>query len=250
MRTKKSMKKHLPNAITLLNLFFGCCALASIFYGQFVAAFWWIFAAVMADYADGLAARLLGVQSKLGKELDSLADMVSFGVVPGAIYYVLLASHFHPEGASGLVYEATPGFLAAVFSGLRLAKFNLDTRQATGFIGLPTPSSTIFTAGLMLIYTFDSFGLQPLVSHPVFLYGCVLVVSYLLVSEVPMFSLKFKSFGWKGNEVRFTFAAIALVLLFLAKEASFSIVILLYILFSVVQHLAKKVVPHDAPKQN
>ena len=234
------MKKNVPNAITLLNLFFGCCAVACLFYGQFVAAFWWVFAAVAADYADGMAARLLGVQSGLGKELDSLADMVSFGVVPGAVYYVLLARHFHPEGASGLVYEATPGFLVAVFSGLRLAKFNLDTRQATGFIGLPTPSSTIFTVGLMLIYAYDSFGLRPLVGHPVFLYGCALALSYLLVSEIPMFSLKFKSLAWKGNEIQFIFGAIALLLLFLTREASFSIVILLYILFSVFQHLTKR----------
>lgn len=233
------MKKHLPNAITLLNLFFGCCALACIFYGQFVAAFWWAFAAVMADYADGMAARLLGVQSGLGKELDSLADMVSFGVVPGAVYYVLLARYFHPGEGSGLVYEAMPGFLVSVFSGLRLAKFNLDTRQTTGFIGLPTPSCTIFTLGIMLIYTFDSFGLRQLVSAPVFLYACVVALSYLLNSEVPMFSLKFKSFTWKGNEVKFIFALIALAMLFFTREASFSIVILLYILFSVFQHLAK-----------
>lgn len=239
MTTKISMKKHLPNAITLLNLFFGCCALACIFYGQFTAAFWWIFAAVMADYADGMAARLLGVQSPLGKELDSLADMVSFGVVPGAIYYMLLAKHFYPAGAPGLIYQATPGFLVAVFSGLRLAKFNLDTRQATGFIGLPTPSSTIFTAGLMLIYAYDSFGLQPLVSAPAFLYACVLAISYLLVSEVPMFSLKFKSFSWKGNEIRFIFGFVALVLLFLTREASLAIVILLYVIFSVFQYLVK-----------
>ncbi len=194
----------------------------------------------MADYADGMAARLLGVQSSLGKELDSLADMVSFGVVPGAVYYILLADHFYPEGASSLVYEAAPGFLVAVFSGLRLAKFNLDTRQATGFIGLPTPSSTIFTLGVMLIYTFDSFGLRSLVSAPAFLYGCVLALSYLLISEIPMFSLKFKSFTWKGNEIKFIFAGIALVLLFLTREASFSIVILLYVLFSVFQYLTKR----------
>ncbi|MCB9264423.1 MAG: CDP-alcohol phosphatidyltransferase family protein [Lewinellaceae bacterium] len=234
------MKKHIPNAITLLNLFFGCCALASIFYGQYVAAFWWVFAGVAADYGDGMAARLLGVQSNLGKELDSLADMVTFGVVPGAVYYMLLARYFQPDGASGLVYQAAPGFLVSVFSGLRLARFNLDTRQATGFIGLPTPSSTIFTMGVMLIYTYDTFGLRPLVSAPAFLYGCVLVLSYLLNSEIPMFSLKFKSFSWKGNEVQFTFAVIAVVMLFLTREASFSIVILLYVLFSVFQHLAKR----------
>lgn len=238
------MKQHIPNTITLINLFFGCCALACLFYGQFAAAFWWTFAAVAADYADGMAARLLGVQSGLGKELDSLADMVSFGVVPGTVYYMLLSNYFYPEGAGGLVYEAAPGFLVAVFSGLRLAKFNLDTRQAEGFIGLPTPSCTVFTIGLALIYTFNSFGLRPLVGHPVFLYTCVAALSFLLVSEVPMFSLKFKAFTWKGNETRFIFAAIALAMLFLTWEASFSIVILLYILFSVFRYLTgRHVVP-------
>lgn len=237
------MKNHLPNAITLLNLFMGCCALACIFYSQFVAAFWWVFAAVCADYADGLAARLLKVQSSLGKELDSLADVVSFGVVPGAVYYMLLAKSFYPEGAARLVYEAAPGFLVAAFSGLRLAKFNLDTRQAEGFIGLPTPSSTIFTAGLMLIYTYDSFGLRPLVSAPAFLYACILALSCLLVSEVPMFNLKFKSLTWKGNEMKFIFAAITVALLFVAREAALSIVILLYVLFSIFRYLTKKPLP-------
>ena len=233
------MKRHLPNAITLLNLFLGCCAIISVFQHSYVQAFWFVFAAVAADYADGLVARLLGVHSELGKELDSMADLVSFGVVPAMVYYRLLANAFLPEGAHQLCLEALPGFLVAVFSGLRLAKFNLDSRQVMGFIGLPTPSSTIFTMGVLLIYHFDTFGMHSIVASPVFLYACVLGLSYLLVAEIPMFSLKFKSFSWKGNEIKFTFVAIALILLVFTREAAFAIVILLYVLFSIIKHFVK-----------
>ncbi len=234
------MKRHLPNAITLINLFLGCCALACIFHTQFVLAFWFIFAAVLADYADGLVARWLGVHSELGKELDSLADMVSFGAVPGAIYYMLLALALAPEETGSLQWAAVPGFLVAAFSGLRLAIFNVDTRQTSGFIGLPTPSSTMFTVGLMLIYTFDSFGLAKWVASPYVLYACILALSYLLVSEVPMFGLKFKAFTWKGNEVQFIFMGIAALALIFFREAAFSLVILLYVLFSLFQYLTQK----------
>ncbi|MCB0571072.1 MAG: CDP-alcohol phosphatidyltransferase family protein [Phaeodactylibacter sp.] len=234
------MKKHLPNAITLLNLFLGCCAAGSVFYGQFLQAFWFLFAAVLADYGDGLVARLLGVHSELGKELDSLADVISFGFVPGAIYYKLLTIGLGLQGAEGLQFAALPGFLLSVFSGLRLAKFNLDKRQADGFLGLPTPSSTMFTAGLMLIYHCDSFGLGAWVANPVFLYLCIGGLSFMLLSEIPMFNFKFKSFGWAGNEIKYIFAAIAVAALLLAREAAFSIVVLLYILFSIFRQLAKK----------
>ena len=234
------MKQHLPNAITLLNLFLGCCAMSSLFYGQFTAAFGFILACILADYIDGLVARALGVHSELGKQLDSLADMVSFGVVPGAIFYQLLLIGLGLEEAKNLQYAALPAFILSAFSGLRLAKFNLDTRQGEGFIGLPTPSSTLFTAGLLLIYQQDSFGLASLVTAPAFLYLCIGLLSFLLIAEIPMFNFKFKSFKWKGNEIKFTFVAIALAALLLAREAAFSIVILLYILFSFFRYLAPK----------
>ncbi|HQU60758.1 MAG: CDP-alcohol phosphatidyltransferase family protein [Phaeodactylibacter sp.] len=234
------MKRHVPNAITLLNLFLGCCAAGSVFYGQFVQAFWFVFAAVLADYGDGLIARMLGVHSELGKELDSLADMVSFGVVPGVIYYKLLAIGLGHEAAEGLQIAALPGFVLSVFSGLRLAKFNLDTRQAEGFLGLPTPSSTMFTVGVMLIYHFNSFGLGAWVVSPLFLYCCIGGLSYLLLSEIPMFNFKFKSFRWAGNEIKYIFAAMAVAALLLAREAAFSIVVVLYILFSIFRYLAHK----------
>ena len=234
------IRKHIPNAITLLNLVFGCCALLCILYGQYVEGFVFIIAAVAADYADGLFARLLNVHSELGKELDSIADMVSFGVVPGAIYYQLLLIALGQEEASTLVYAAVPGFFLSAFSGLRLAKFNLDTRQTEGFIGLPTPSSTMFVTGLMLIYALDSYGLgNMVVSSPAVLYLLIALQSYLLVSEIPMFALKFKSLRWAGNEVKFIFAGIALLLLVLTREVAFSAVVVLYVAFSTFQYFKK-----------
>ncbi len=234
------IKKNIPNAITLANLFFGCCAILSILYGHYVQAFWWVFASVVADYADGLVARMLGVHSELGKELDSIADTVSFGVVPGMIYYSLLCVALGVEDTGMLQYAALPAFLVPAFSGLRLAKFNLDTRQTDGFIGLPTPSSTMFTVGLMLMYALDSYGLADWIVSPALLYICILLQSYLLVAEIPMFALKFKSFSWSGNEIKFTFAAIALLLLIFTQEVAFSAVVLLYVLFSVFRHLTQQ----------
>ncbi|TXB62525.1 CDP-alcohol phosphatidyltransferase family protein [Phaeodactylibacter luteus] len=235
------MKKHIPNLITLANLFLGCCAVVSILAGQYMAGFWFILGAVLADYADGLVARLLGVYSDLGKELDSIADMVSFGVAPGAIYYMLLLSASGQEGAEGLQWAAAPGFLVSAFSGYRLAKFNLDDRQTDGFIGLPTPSSTMFAAGLMLIYTLDSYGIgHGVVASPYPLYAIIVLQSYLLIAEVPMFALKFKSLRWAGNEVKFIFAGIAALLLIIIREAAFSAVVALYVIFSVARQLVHR----------
>lgn len=231
------MKKNIPHIITSINLFCGCCALACIFYQQFFQAFLFLFVGAWADYFDGLAARVLKVKSELGKELDSLADMVSFGVVPGAIIYMLLVRGLDKnfeEFPQYLILAALPAFLITVFAALRLAKFNLDTRQSENFIGLNTPSCTIFTVGLMLIYHYDSYGLKEVVISPFFLYPTILVLSYLLIAELPMFSFKFKSFQWAGNESRFIFVLLAILLLFIFKEVAFSLIILMYVLFGVL----------------
>ena len=234
------MKSYIPNSITLLNLVLGCCAIIAILNGAYIMGFWLVLAGVLADFADGLVARLLNVSSEMGKELDSLADMVTFGVVPGVIYYSLLSTTFDTQLIQGIHYIAVAGFLVTAFSCLRLAKFNLDTRQTDGFIGLPTPSSTMFAVGLMLMYVLDTFGLRNWIAHPAFLFTCIIAFSYLLVAEIPMFSLKFKAFTWKGNEIKFIFAGIALILLILTREAAFSIVVLLYVLFSIFSHLLNR----------
>lgn len=230
------MKKNIPNIITAINLFCGCCALACIFYGQFFNAFLFTFVGAWADYLDGLVARSLKVKSELGKQLDSLADMVSFGVVPGAIIYMLLVSgmtkNFEPF-PQYLILAGLPAFLVTVFAAVRLAKFNIDTRQSEDFIGLNTPACTIFTLGLMLMYHYDSYGLRSLVSSPWFLYSTVVVLSYLLVAELPMFSFKFKSFKWKGNEMRFIFLLLSLLFLIIFKEVALSLVIVMYVLFGI-----------------
>lgn len=229
------MKKHIPNTITLINLFCGCCALVSVFNEMYVAVFWFLFFGGLADYADGFVARYLKVNSILGKELDSLADMVSFGVVPGAIIYMMLFNHPLTTGYyfQQINLMALPAFLITVFSALRLARFNIDTRQSEDFIGLNTPSVTMFVTGLMLIYHFDSFGFGEIVFHPYFLYPIIIVLSYLLVAELPMFSMKFKGMKWKGNERRIIFLILAFTSFAFLREVSFSLMIALYVLFSV-----------------
>jgi len=236
------MRKYIPNTITLINLFCGCAATVSVLYGDFVSTFWFLFAGGWADYFDGTSARLLKVNSVLGKELDSMADMVSFGVAPGAILYMLLHLGW-TDGASldnlqiGLDWKALPGFLISAFAGLRLARFNLDERQTDDFIGLATPSMTMFVTGLMVIYYNDSLGLAEFVSNPYFLYAVVVLFSFLMVAEIPMFSFKFKGMTWKGNEWRFTFIIVTILMMVLLREASFSCIIMAYILFAFAKYL-------------
>ncbi len=231
------MRLYIPNTVTLINLFFGACAVVTTLYGQFALTFWMFFLSLTADYFDGLLARWLRVPTTLGKELDSLADMVSFGLLPGTILYVLLVHSWTGNATQdGIYWPATPAFLVTVFSALRLAKFNLDTRQADHFIGLPTPSSSIFCVGLMLIVDYDSYGWRQWVDQPGFLYPVVLLLSYALVAELPMFSLKFKGGGWSGNEIKYIFAGATVVLLFLLQEAALSVIILLYVVLSFLFH--------------
>ncbi len=228
------MLRAIPHIITLSNLFCGCCALLAVFHQQYIPVFFFLLIAGFADYGDGLVARWLNLKSELGKELDSLADMVSFGLVPGAILYQLLKQGFDLNNVDGLVVAALPAFLITLASAFRLAKFNLDTRQSDSFIGLNTPSCTMFVVGLMLIHNFNSYGLGSFVVQPEFLYPSIIVLSYLLLAELPMFSFKFKHFKWKGNEVRFIFLGLSLILLPLLKEVTFSIMVVLYVLFSLI----------------
>ena len=238
------MKAWIPNFVTLLNLFCGCAALINILDLQFVPAFWFLFAAGWFDFADGLVARSLNVSSEHGKELDSLADMVSFGVVPAAIYYVLLMMMDHYDHIvyppSGIIPElesiswswyAAPALLIALFSALRLAKFNLDTRQHSTFIGLATPAHTVYAVGLMLIVALDE-NWAPYVLNPWFLYGSVVLMSYLLVSEHPMFSFKLHGFGWAGNETVYIFAVLAICLLIFLWTSAFPLIIGAYIILN------------------
>ena len=227
------MIKAIPNTLTSLNLFSGCLAILSLLSGDFQQAVWFFLLAGLFDFSDGLAARVLKAQSPIGKELDSLADMVSFGFAPAIVLYALfvigLDKSPFPILSEGIYWAATPVFILTIFSALRLAKFNLDERQTENFIGLATPSATLFIVGLLLIRINDSFGLGSLVCQPWFIYSTVALLSCLLVAEIPMFSFKFKSFSWAENSIRYIFAAVSILLLILLREAAFAVIVLLYI---------------------
>ncbi len=229
------MRRHIPNIITLVNLFCGLLAIISLLFGLFNQVILLIFLAGLADFLDGMVARLLKVNSPIGKELDSLADMVSFGVVPGMILFTLLNRGVPMPLWSEFPWMATPAFLITLFSALRLAKFNLDARQTENFIGLATPAATLFVVGLLLVFQYDSYGWKAFVLNPVFLYVVTIGLSLLLTAEIPMFSLKIKSFKWKGNQKRFVFAIASVLLLFVFKEAAISMIIFLYIMMNLIK---------------
>jgi CDP-diacylglycerol--serine O-phosphatidyltransferase len=196
---RETMKKHIPNAITMMNLFSGCVAVAMAFSGNFGAVVVWVLMAAVFDFFDGFAARLLGVSSKMGVELDSLADVVSFGVAPATAVFILLRDFSaYPDFllplSTILPYTA---FLLPVFSALRLAKFNLDDRQTTSFLGLPTPADALF----WISYCYGVQYLSPLNEKICYsTLGFIVIFSLLMVSEIPMFSLKIKKFQFAGNE--------------------------------------------------
>lgn len=230
------MKKHLPNAITCLNLFCGCLAIYFGFQGNLVYAAYLVGLAAVFDFLDGMLARLLKAYSEIGKQLDSLADMVSFGVVPGVMMFQLIASSLQNQPEFfGVPATVLPffGFLITIFSALRLAKFNIDTRQTTSFIGMPTPACSIFVSSLPLILTHDSFGLSPYILSPLGLIFLTVLLSYLLIAEIPLFALKFKNLTWKDNSIRFIFVIMAAVLAFAFQFTAVPFIIALYILLSI-----------------
>ncbi|MDX1666543.1 MAG: CDP-alcohol phosphatidyltransferase family protein [Saprospiraceae bacterium] len=231
------MRKHIPNIITLTNLFCGCCAALFVFYEQYSLAISFITAALVADFLDGLVARQLGVHSSLGKELDSLADLISFGLVPGAIAFTFLCEGLEIDPLKSFPLAALPAFMLPVFAALRLAKFNLDKRQLTVFMGLPTPSCTIFFAGLLLAFHFDTFDLGHHIANPILIYVCIAIFSVLMVSEIPMFSLKLGGLKLNENKEKFVFLIIFILALLLVRAFAFSLMILLYVCYSIYLHL-------------
>ena len=226
-------KKHIPNSITCLNLISGCIATYWAFQGDAQLALLFIVIGAVFDFFDGMVARLLHVSSPIGKELDSLADDITFGFAPSAIVFnflVPLTTHLSPI----IPYLA---FIMAAFSALRLAKFNLDERQALGFIGLPTPANALFW-GSLLVGMGEEIATLPYAGYLI-LVG-VLISSYLLVSEIPMFALKFKSWGWQGNEVKYIFLLTCIPLLLLLEVSGLAAIIAWYVILSVVStQLAK-----------
>jgi CDP-diacylglycerol--serine O-phosphatidyltransferase len=248
------LKRHLPNALTCVNLLCGCIALTFIFGGNLVLAAYFVGIAAVADFFDGLVARALRVSSPIGKDLDSLADMVSFGVVPGAILFKLLyqAMGLGPDQGNfelpniGL-FAPFLGFIVTIFSALRLAKFNNDTRQTTSFIGLPTPACTLVVASLPLILANDTFGLKDFILNPLVLIGLTGLLSGLLVAELPLFALKFKNLQWRGNRRRFIFVGLALGLVLWLKAAGVPVAVLLYVLLSIPGRVRSREAAESAP---
>ena len=220
-----SIKKHIPNTITCCNLISGCIATWFAFESDFTMALLFIVIGAVFDFFDGMVARLLHVSSPIGKELDSLADDITFGFAPSAIVFSYLCTfHIH------LPFIPFLAFIMAAFSALRLAKFNLDERQALGFIGLPTPANALFWGSLVL-------GLQEYNIYFEAMEWAVLVgtfiSSYLLIAEIPMFALKFKTWGWKGNEIKYIFILSCIPLLLLLKVSGFAAIIAWYVILSV-----------------
>jgi CDP-diacylglycerol---serine O-phosphatidyltransferase len=245
---------NLANILTLVNLAAGCMAVVLIFSPsyqvgtlsdglQYVPILTLI--SLVADFLDGMAARFTkSALSGIGKQLDSLADVVSFGVVPALIFYTLLSMHFRSVSAQQndwqVILSSCPAFLIALFSALRLAKFNVDERQTDSFIGLATPASTIFVVGLLMVFLRNDYGLTPTLLNPLLLFGLIAVLCFLLIAEIPMFSFKFKHYGWAGNQLRYMFIIASLILTGAFKFAGISLAVVLYVLISVVQLLMPK----------
>jgi CDP-diacylglycerol--serine O-phosphatidyltransferase len=232
------MKKYIPNSITCLNLFCGCLAIYFCFNSNLVYAAYMVGLAAIFDFLDGMLARVLKAYSEIGKQLDSLADMVSFGVVPGVMMFHLIAGSLTNQPTFlGLPATVFPflGFIITIFSALRLAKFNIDTRQTTSFIGMPTPACSIFVSSLPLILSHDSFNASSIILNPGVLAGLTLLLSYLLVAEIPLFALKFKNLSWKDNSIRFIFVLLAIVLGVILNFTAIPFIIALYILLSILK---------------
>ena len=214
-------KKHIPNLLTCCNLVCGSVGIVQVFNNELHYAAYLIWAALIFDFLDGFVARLLKVHSPMGKELDSLADMVTFGLLPAAICFQIL------NNLTPLIWLPYAGFLITIFSALRLAKFNIDERQADSFIGLPTPANTLFISSLIFVD-------QLWLTLPVLL-SLIVVFSCLLVAPLEMLALKFKHFGWRGNEVRYIFIGISLVSILLFWQLALPVIIIAYICLSIIK---------------
>ncbi len=236
------MKKHLPNLFTCLNLFTGCIAVVMIFRDRLDWAAYLIFIAAFFDLLDGLLARKLNLFSPFGKELDSLADMISFGFVPGAIMFKLFQQSdylsWQLPGSLLVLIQFLP-FVLTVFSALRLAKFNLDTRQTSSFIGLPTPANTLLIVSLPMILLNGDNALGLLFLNPIFLLSLTGLLSFLLVSEIPLFALKFKNLSFKENSFQYVLLFAAAILLPILTWSAIPLIFALYFVLSFIKSFKK-----------
>lgn len=224
--------RNFPNALTCCNLISGCIAVKFALEGNPRLAFLFIIIGAVFDFFDGFAARKLKVSSPIGKELDSLADVITFGLAPSAMVFDMLRISAVPESMFGAaeIYPYT-AFVMAAFSALRLAKFNLDSRQTTSFIGLPTPANALLWGSAACSVN------AALLASPAAVYAIIFMVfatSALLVSEIPMFALKFKNFTFKDNKVRYVFLVVSLAFIIAFGIGGFAVAILWYLMLSLL----------------
>lgn len=257
---KSGFLSHIPNFFTLLNLIFGCIAIILILQtGQgiisldetgateviFPEKIWqgalFIFGAAIIDFLDGFIARLFKSTSKMGEQLDSLSDVVSFGVAPGVILYQLLRMSYAQEenGLEVSMIALLPAFIFTAAAAWRLAKFNISTEQSYGFKGVPTPAAGLLIASFPLIIWYEYFGIQQLFINKWFLYAVILIMSYLMVSNLPLMGMKFKDFTYKNNKGRFVLAALSLITIIALAGTkmiwlAWPVIFVLYIILSVI----------------
>lgn len=230
-----AIKKHIPNLITLLNLFCGCIAIVFVANKNFEMAFYFVCLGIFLDFFDGFFARLFKVSSPLGLQLDSLADMVTSGVVPGYAMFYLFSNSQH-EIASNAFFPYL-GFLVTLGSCYRLANFNIDTRQTESFIGLPTPANALFILSLPLVLKFsDSLFVLETLTNQWALLTITLLSTYILNAEIPLFSLKIKKFNFTANSLQIIFLMLSLLLLVFFKYLGIPLVIITYVLLSVLNN--------------
>ncbi|AOZ98486.1 CDP-alcohol phosphatidyltransferase family protein [Flavobacterium commune] len=230
-----NIKKHIPNAITLLNLFCGCIAMVFVSNQDFEMAFFFVFLGIFFDFFDGFFARLFKVTGELGLQLDSLADMVTSGVVPGYVMYYLLVNSQHE--ISTCPYIPFLGFIITLGSCYRLAFFNIDTRQTDSFIGLPTPANSLFMLSLPLVIKYsDSFAAFEMLTSQWVLLLITAFSAYILNAEIPLFALKIKKFTLKDNLLQIGFLTLSVLLLVFFQYAGVPLVIIAYVLLSILNN--------------
>lgn len=249
------MKKYIPNFVTLLNLFCGCIAVIYAVNNNFVTAVLFVFLGIFFDFFDGLLARKLNVQSALGVQLDSLADMITSGLVPGIIMFKLLAFSVDApdkvlmqEWSSGFQFStiyiapvALIGLCITLASAYRLAQFNIDEDQQSYFKGLPTPANTLLIISLPLIVEFQNNSIfNALISNQWFLIGVTIISCYLLNSKLKLFALKFKNFSFKDNVFRYTLVVMSVILMLLFHFIAIPLIIILYITLSIIKNSITK----------
>lgn len=238
-----NIKSIIPNTITLLNMLAGILSIYIAMTGDLVLAAYLIFIAAILDFMDGFSARMLNAYSDLGKQLDSLADLVSFGLAPGFILFSMInISHGQPGNtSSSMTIIPFIAFLIPLFSALRLAKFNIDETQQTSFLGMPTPAVAILIASFPLIksFLFHDRGLYyMIITNTYFLLAIAIVMSLLMVIPLPMFAFKFKNYGWADNKVKYVFLLISIIGIIIFKSIAIPVIIALYFLLSLVFYLA------------